>query len=69
VIANYSGWGPGQLEGEFNWDSWVTLPAKAVHVFWTGKRDLWKTVVSEVNARKLSEFLRLKEMPEDPSLN
>ncbi len=69
VIANYSGWGPGQLEGEFNWDSWVTLPATADYVFWNGEKELWKTVVSQVNARKLSEFLKLKSVPEDPRLN
>jgi putative transcriptional regulator len=69
VIANYSGWGPGQLEGEFNWDSWVTLPATSEHVFWAGERELWHVVVSEVNARKLSDFLGLKTHPSDPSLN
>src|SRR4051794_40757587 len=69
IIANYSGWGPGQLESEFGWDSWLTLPAKSEHVFWPGDRELWKVVVNEVNARKLSEFLKLREMPADPSLN
>ncbi len=69
VIANYSGWGPGQLEGEFGWDSWITLPATSDHVFWTGEKDLWKVVVSEVNAIKLSEFLKLKTRPADPRLN
>jgi putative transcriptional regulator len=69
IIANYSGWGPGQLEGEFGWDSWLTLPAKPEHVFWPGDKELWKVVVNEVNARKLSEFLKLREMPADPSLN
>lgn len=69
VIANYSGWGPGQLEGEFNWDSWLTLPASAEHVFWEGEKDLWKSVVGQVNARKLSEFLHLKSVPPDPTLN
>jgi putative transcriptional regulator len=69
IIANYSGWGPGQLEGEFDWDSWLTLPAKSEHVFWPGEKELWKVVVNEVNARKLSEFLKLREMPADPSLN
>lgn len=69
VIANYSGWGPGQLEGEFNWNSWVTLPATFDLVFWTGEKDLWRHVVSQVNARKLSEFLNLKSMPEDPTVN
>jgi putative transcriptional regulator len=69
VIANYSGWGPGQLEGEFNWDSWITLPATADHVFWTGEKELWKAVVGEVNSRKLSEFLGLRSLPSDPSVN
>ena len=69
VIANYSGWGPGQLEGEFSWDSWLTLPATSDHVFWTGQKDLWKVVIGEVNAIKLSEFLRLKTRPADPRLN
>ena len=69
IIANYSGWGPGQLEGEFGWDSWLTLPAKDEHVFWAGEKDLWKLVVNEVNARKLSDFLNLREIPPDPRLN
>jgi putative transcriptional regulator len=69
IIANYSGWGPGQLEGEFGWDSWLTLPAASEHVFWAGEKELWKVVVNQVNARKLSEFLNLREMPPDPSMN
>jgi putative transcriptional regulator len=69
VIANYSGWGPGQLEGEFGWDSWLTLPATREHVFWSGEKELWKVVVNQVHVRKLSEFLHLREMPPDPSMN
>jgi putative transcriptional regulator len=69
VIANYSGWGPGQLEGEFNWDSWITLPATSENVFWRSERDLWKVVSNEVNARKLSEYLGLRNVPVDPRLN
>jgi putative transcriptional regulator len=69
VIANYSGWGPGQLEGEFGWDSWTTLPATSEHVFWEGTKDLWKVVVNEINAKKLSEFFGLKRLPSDPSWN
>jgi putative transcriptional regulator len=69
IVANYSGWGPGQLEGEFGWDSWLTLPATADHVFWSEATDLWETVVKQVNTRKLSEFLGIHEFPTDPSLN
>ncbi|MBV8266522.1 MAG: hypothetical protein JO252_09370, partial [Planctomycetaceae bacterium] len=53
----------------FGWDSWLTLPATIELVFWAGEKDLWETVVKEVNAKKLSEFLGLREVPPDPSLN
>ena len=69
IVVNYSGWGPGQLEGEFGVDSWLTLPATAEHVFWDEARDLWEVVVKGVNARKLSEFLGIKEVPPDPNFN
>jgi putative transcriptional regulator len=69
IIANYSGWGPGQLEGEFGWDSWLTLPARTDYVFWAGEKELWKVVVNQVNAKKLSEFLKLRDVPADPSFN
>ncbi|WP_435006704.1 YqgE/AlgH family protein [Tundrisphaera lichenicola] len=69
ILANYSGWGPGQLEGEFGVDSWLTLPATREYVFWEGTGDLWDTVVKAVNARQLSDFLGLREVPSDPTLN
>ncbi len=69
IIANYAGWGPGQLESEFDVESWLTLPATTEHIFWTGAKDLWDVVVNTVSARKLSEFLGLRELPPDPSLN
>ena len=69
AVANYAGWGPGQLEGEFDEDYWLTLPATSEHVFWAGDKDLWKVLVNEVNAKKLSEFLGLGGMPPDPRVN
>jgi putative transcriptional regulator len=69
ILANYAGWGPGQLESEFGVDSWLTLPATIEYVFWDGEKDLWDVVVKAVNARKLSEFLGLRDVPRDPSLN
>jgi putative transcriptional regulator len=57
------------LESEFGVDSWLTLPATVDYVFWTGDNDLWDVVVKQVNARKLSEFLGLRGVPTDPSLN
>ncbi len=69
ILANYSGWGPGQLESEFGWDSWLTLPATSDHVFWESSTELWDVVVKAVNARKLSEFLGLRDVPPDPTMN
>jgi len=69
ILANYSGWGPGQLEGEFDLDSWLTLPARVEHVFWDGAGELWDVVVKEVGATKLSDFLGLRNLPPDPSVN
>jgi putative transcriptional regulator len=69
ILANYAGWGPGQLESEFDVDSWLTLPATRDHVFWEKAGDLWDVVVKEVNARKLSDFLGLRDVPADPSWN
>jgi putative transcriptional regulator len=69
IVANYSGWGPGQLEGEIDRDSWLTLPASAAHVFWTGRGDLWKAAIRAINARKLSGVLGLRGMPADPGMN
>ena len=69
VVANNAGWGAGQLEGEFGADAWLTLPATAEHVFWAKPTDLWDTVVRAVNATKLSDFLGLDDVPDDPSVN
>ena len=41
----------------------------APDVFWTGEEDLWDFVVKQANARKLPDFLGIREIPADPSLN
>src|SRR6056297_1977991 len=69
VIANNAGWGPGQLEGEFGADSWLTLPATTGYVFWDGPADLWDVTVKALEARKLSDFLGIGDFPDDPSVN
>lgn len=69
IVLNYSGWGAGQLEGEFDQDSWLTLPAQLEHVFETPEAGLWESVVGQVNARKLSDFLGIRHIPPDPTVN
>jgi putative transcriptional regulator len=69
VFANYSGWAAGQLEDELQGNSWLTLPATEPHVFWTGEVEHWKAAVSQVQTRKLFDFLNLKAPPGDPRWN
>jgi putative transcriptional regulator len=69
VVANTSAWGPGQLEGELDTGTWLTLPARVEHVFWERAEDLWKVVFQEFGARWLSRFLSNREIPLDPILN
>jgi putative transcriptional regulator len=69
IVANYAGWGPGQLEREIRENSWLFLPATAEHVFWPGESDLWDTVVKKVSASQLTRILGIREIPSDPNLN
>ncbi|MDP9189052.1 MAG: YqgE/AlgH family protein [Actinomycetota bacterium] len=63
VFAGYSGWGPGQLDGELEAEAWMLDDARVGDAFDDG--DLWATVL----ARKGGEFSLLARMPVDPSLN
>lgn len=65
VFAGYSGWGPGQLEGEMAADSWIVEPARLEDVFTDAPDLLWSTVLQ----RKGPEYQRLSRMPYDPSMN
>lgn len=69
VIANYAGWGPGQLDSELRANSWLTLPATFDHVFWTGEKELWNVVLNQVQARKLTALVGVRTLPPDPGLN
>jgi len=69
IVANYAGWGPGQLEGEIEEDSWLSLPATIRHVFWDGAVDLWEAAIKEIHASQLTRLLGLRAVPDDPSLN
>ena len=69
VIANYSGWGPGQLESEMREGSWLTLPAEPHLVFWEQADDLWSYVVRRACSANLARLIGVDALPEDPSLN
>lgn len=63
VFAGYTGWAPGQLEGELEQDAWVVAEAEPDDAFSDG--DLW----SDVLRRKGGGYRLLSTMPADPSLN
>jgi putative transcriptional regulator len=69
IVANYAGWGPGQLEGEIEEDSWFSVPASVRYVFWDGEADLWDAAIKQVKATRLSRLLGLRAVPDDPSVN
>jgi putative transcriptional regulator len=68
-VANYAGWGPGQLAAEIEEDSWFVLPARPDLIFWSSDANLWDAVLHEINATKLTELFGLREIPDDPSQN
>jgi putative transcriptional regulator len=65
VFAGYSGWGPGQLEGEMGESAWIVEPALPDDVFTSEPERLWTTVLR----RKGGEYRMLSLMPDDPSSN
>ena len=65
VFAGYSGWGPEQLEGELEENSWIVVPAEPDDVFAADPDELWRTVLH----RKGGKFSLIATMPFDPQLN
>jgi putative transcriptional regulator len=65
VFAGYSGWGPGQLEGELAEHSWIIEPAREEDVFTDDPETLWSRVLQ----RKGPGFDLMSEIPFDPRMN
>jgi len=67
-FVGFAGWGPGQLEAELETGSWRTMTATAEHVF-QGGSDLWEMVTKEITSSVLLSALKIKHVPQDPSMN
>jgi putative transcriptional regulator len=65
VFAGHAGWGPGQLEGELEEDSWIVEPPLREEIFSEDSEQLWAAVLR----RKGREYALLATMPPDPSVN
>ena len=51
LFAGYSGWGPGQLEGEIAADAWFTVEAFDGDVFGPHPESLWRDVLRRQGGR------------------
>jgi putative transcriptional regulator len=63
IYAGHAGWGPGQLEGELESESWLVEPANAEDPF--REDDLWSAALQ----RRGGEYALIATMPDDPSMN
>ncbi len=68
IFAGHAGWGPGQLEHEIEEGAWIVAPASAEFVFFDGT-DLWEEVTKQRDRSMLESVLKIKNIPEDPSVN
>ncbi|MBW3595098.1 MAG: YqgE/AlgH family protein, partial [Actinobacteria bacterium] len=64
VFAGYSGWGPGQLEGEIQEGSWVITEPTADLVF-GDPEDMWRQALRGMGG----EYALMATMPYDPGMN
>ena len=65
TFAGYSGWAPGQLEGEMKRNAWITHPATLDLVFDPEPASLWKKILRT----KGWKYELLAQMPDDLSMN
>lgn len=49
LALGYSGWGPGQLEGEIQANGWLTAPADAELIFGAGDAGKWSQALRSIS--------------------
>lgn len=65
IFVGYSGWSPGQLEGELRTGSWYAVPSRREDAFTVDPGDLWATVLR----RQPGPLSWVALLPEDPTIN
>jgi putative transcriptional regulator len=68
IFIGHSGWGPGQLEQELGQGEWLTTPATVDLTFYESS-ELWATVSRLIGRSMMQSMLKLKEIPDDPTVN
>jgi len=69
IVANYSGWGPNQLEFELGENAWEIQDARPSEIFWNELKDLWDVLTAQGYVDQLNRVLRIRNMPNDPTSN
>lgn len=64
-FLGYSGWGPGQLDGEIDEEAWIPTPSTAELIFDVNPDQLWRTVLRRMGG----EYAVLANFPDDPRMN
>jgi putative transcriptional regulator len=68
IFSGYSGWAPGQLEGELEHGGWMVLPARQDTIF--GDPDtMWRNASQEIGKEVTDGLLGSIDVPDDPSCN
>lgn len=68
IFSGYSGWGPGQLEGELAEGSWLTTPASDCDIF-AEPEELWKAVAARIGLGIIAPHGRPLHVPPNPEMN
>jgi putative transcriptional regulator len=67
-FTGYAGWAGGQLEDELSAGGWLTAKAKKSLIF-KDAEGLWEQVTRTIGESILNKAVKLKHVPNDPSLN
>jgi putative transcriptional regulator len=65
LFSGYSGWGPGQLEGEIEQEAWFVVEAAPADLFSDEPESLWRQVLR----RQPGKLALFAYFPRDPSAN
>jgi putative transcriptional regulator len=65
-FAGYSGWTPGQLNGEIDEDTWIVTDKYNPEIIFTNdEQNMWKEVVVSLGQR----YAHIANFPENPEMN
>ena len=68
IGRGYAGWAGGQLEEELTAGGWLTAKALKKLIF-QNPDELWEQVTRTIGEGILNKAIKLKHVPDDPSLN